>query len=292
MTNTENPRAVVGDNTAVNYGERIAEQMKRDYAELVTGVGAALEAARGLPVEISTDEDLAPFASLIKRMRDTVARIEAFRVAEKEPHLRAEQAVDSFFFSLTEKLSRRKRDGRAGAADILQARVDAYQQRKLAEERERLRKAAEDAAREEHERRVAEAKALQAAEEARKAAERARKPENVEQRTEVAQEKAGIAASARLDTFEAATAAENAAVAAARKSADIARVRLPDAMVTMRQVPHVEVIDRDLVDKSKLWPFLKDDHIALALRAWAKTTNHKQKMDGALIEMRDESVIL
>jgi hypothetical protein len=45
------------------------------------------------------------------------------------------------------------------------------------------------------------------------------------------------------------------------------------------------------LDKEKLWAFLKDDDVLKALKAWAKTTSHRQPMAGAIIELRDESVI-
>jgi hypothetical protein len=45
------------------------------------------------------------------------------------------------------------------------------------------------------------------------------------------------------------------------------------------------------LDKDLLWPFLKEEHILMALKAWAKTKSHKTPMAGAVIEMRNRGGI-
>src|SRR5258708_24101474 len=166
MTNIDlNPRAVVGEKKPPEYAQKVTDEMRAEYGALEQSVTLALEEARTLPKEINDDKIMGTFARLIKKLRDTAARAEAFRVAEAEPHYRAKQAVDGFFFGLIDKCARRDRKAQPGAADILQARLDDYNQRKLRAEQERL-------AREEAERRrVPEPPAAKARAAARVAAE-------------------------------------------------------------------------------------------------------------------------
>jgi hypothetical protein len=59
----------------------------------------------------------------------------------------------------------------------------------------------------------------------------------------------------------------------------------------MRQVGYAEIVDKMALDPVALWPFIKEDHALAALKAWAKTSSFKKQMTGAVVEMRDESVI-
>ena len=282
----------IGHNVAPDYAETIAARLQQDYAELVKGATALLEEARNLPKEIHSDEEMGPHATLIERMRDTAARIESFRVVEKEPHMRAAQGVDQFFFSLFERLSRRVKTGKPGAADILQARVNDYMQRKLDAER-RARAAAEAAARaaEESLRKEREDAARKAAE-AQAAAERARKAENIKAHELRAAEEAAKAAQLAAEQARAAQASDDARIDTLAKPADMVRTRLEGGpMVTMRQVPVVVVEDVTLLNKELLWPFIKEEHLLMALKAWAKASGHKRPMDGATIKMVDEAVV-
>lgn len=283
----------LGHNTqAPDYGQRVAEQIARDYEELTKSTADLLAEARDLPKVIDDEPTLGKFASLIKRMRDTTGRIEAFQVKEKEPYLRGGQAVDSFFFGLWEKLARRNKNNTPGAADILQARVNDYANRKADEERRRREEEAR-IAREEAERlRKIEEEERRKAAEAAAAADRARKAENIQQHERLAEHHTAVANETQIDARLAAMKANEASAATIVKTADIVRTRFDDgAMLTARQVPVVEIIDRTKLSRELLWPFLKEEHILSALKAWAKTNGHKTPMEGALIEMRDEAVI-
>lgn len=282
----------IGHNVAPDYAATITDRLEQDYAELTKGAQALLEEARLLPKEITSDEEMGPHATLIERMRDTSARIESFRVVEKEPHMRASQAVDQFFFGWFEKLARRAKTGKPGAADILQARVNDYMQRKLDAER-RARAAAEAAARaaEEALRKEREEAARKAAE-AHAAAERARKAENIKAHELRAAEEAAKAAQLAAEQARAAEAADDARIDTLAKPADMVRTRLEGGpMVTMRQVPVVVIEEVEKLDMAKLWPHLKEEHILTALKAWAKTTGYKKQMAGATIKMVDEAVV-
>lgn len=274
----------IGDNNAPDYAKQVTEQMARDYAELSNTVSSLLDEARTVPVEITDDEEMGIAAKLIKRLRDTATRIEAFRNKEKEPYLRGGQAVDGFFATLYDKCARKDRKAKPGAADILQARLDDYQQRKLAEEQARRRREAEEAARKEREAREAAEKAAREAEERRLAAERARKPETIEAKSNEAAVKEAEADAALTEAKLAAEHAEETYVNTLARPADMVRTRVDDGpLVTMQQVGYAEVEDSTLLDKELLWPFIKEDAKEAALRQWAKTTGYNKPMAGAAI---------
>jgi chemotaxis protein histidine kinase CheA len=293
VTNTDqNPRAVIGDNKAPNYAAQITESLQRDYAASVEALAKLLDDARAAPTVVEDDETMGVLARLVKSFRDTTSRLEAFRVAEKEPHFRAGQAVDGFFNAMIDKCARRDRKNKPGASDVLQARIDDYQQRKLAAEQERRRIEAERAAREAREKAAAEEKARREAEEARLAAERARKPETKAEKAGAA-EQAQAAASAAISASAAAEArAEDAYVETLARPADIVRTRVDEGpLVTMQQVGYAEIEDDTKLDMTKLWPFISIDAKEKALRAWAKSTGHRQQMTGAAIGHRNKSAV-
>ncbi len=60
---------------------------------------------------------------------------------------------------------------------------------------------------------------------------------------------------------------------------------------TMADEPYAEILDAALLDKNTLWPFISEDAKGKALRAWAKTTGHRQQMAGASIGKRQKSVV-
>jgi hypothetical protein len=280
----ENPRAVIGSNRPPDFAERIGAQIADDYAELASTASLSLEKARSLPETVEDEDTLEKYSSSIVDMRDTAARAEANRKMEKEPFWRAGQAVDGFFNGIQERLNK--------TIGILQKRVHAYNERKLAAERERRRLEAEETARIAREKQEAEDRTRAAAEEARLAAERARKPELIEQKSAVATQQEQAAAGARVDAVVANEKAQDARIETLRKPSEMVRSRFDEGrLVTMRQVGYVEILDKAKLDKEKLWPFLKDDDVLKALKAWAKTTSHKQAMDGAIVEMRDDTVI-
>lgn len=304
-----NPRAVVGDNRAPDAAQMVTDQMRRDYQASEEALEALLAEARALPKEVDGESAALANGAMIKRFRDLDGRLEAFRVAEKEPHLRAGNAVDAFFFSLRDKIGRRNkadRNARPGAADVLQARNDDWIARKLAAERaERDRQAAEAMrlAREARERAEAEARRAEAeraaAEEARLAAERARKPETTaakaaaaEEREQAADDRAQRASVAAAEAQVAAAKAEEARIATLAKPADMVRTRGDDGvLLTAARENYAILVDRALLDKEALWPFFTDAEVEKALRAWARTTGHGKPMAGAEIGNKSKGVV-
>lgn len=291
MTDASPRLAQIGDNSG-DVAQRTTDYLNREYAELIGDIEKLLDQARDLPKEIGDEEDLGIFAKLVKKFRDNTTKMKAFHAAEKEPHLRAGQAVDSFFFSFIDKCARRDRKNKPGAADILQARIDDYQQRKLAEEQARRRREAEEQAARERKMAEEREKAEREAEEARLAAERARKPETIEVKTEIAEQAKVAADTAAIDHQLAADKAQEAYVETLAKPADIVRTRIDEGpLVTMKQEGYAEITDAALLDKETLWPFISLDAKEKALRAWAKNTGHTQQMTGAAIGKRNRSAV-
>lgn len=293
MTLADNPRAVRGSNEAPDYAQQVTERMRLDYAEVETTVASLLDEARELPAEIQDDDAKGKFTALIKRLRDLTKRIEAFHAKEGEPYLRGKQAVDQFFFGLWDKCARRDRKNKPGAADILLARLNDYDTRKLAEERARRQREADEAARIAQEAAAERARQEQAAETARLAAERARAPAKAEEKAKLATAAEALADAAKVEDTVAADKAQETHIATLAKPAEIMRHRDANTgtLSTMATEPFAEVLDADLLDKNKLWPFIKLEAKEQALRAWAKTTGHTQQMPGASIGKRPRSVV-
>lgn len=301
MNTITNPREIIGGNqpplarsiaAEENFAGTVTAFLEEEYRQLPTTVAQLLEEARAVPQVIEDEPTMGTVAKLIKRLRDEAAKIEAFRVAEKEPYLRGEQAVDSFFFAQKEKCIRRDKKAKPGAADVLQTRLDDYNQRKLAAERERLRLEAEKAQRERDEAARKEQEAAEKAEADRLAAERARKPETQAVKAEVAEQSVQAASQAKIDADRAADIAEAAHIATLAKPANIVRTRVEEGpTVTMATEPYALVEDYDLLDKTVLWRFIKRDAIEQALRAWARTTNYNQQMAGAKIGRKPKTVV-
>jgi hypothetical protein len=283
----------IGHNVAPDYAATVTDRLEQDYAEAVRNAEAMIAEARALPaIEPDDDRTLGLHSSMIERMRDSTSRFEKYRVVEKEPHMRAAEATDGFFFGWIEKLARRKKTDKPGVADILQARVNAEMNRRLDEQR-RLRAEAEAKARAAEEAlRMAQAEAARKAAEAQAAADRARKQENIDAHEKRSLLEAAEAERLNAERMFAAQVTEDARIDRLAKAADMVRTR-PDGspMVTMRQVPVVVIEDETALDMAALWPHIKEEAKLQALKSWAKVTGHKKQMTGATIKMVDEAVV-
>lgn len=292
MTLTDNPRAVAGDNLATDYAKQVTERLTDEYNALVENVSAALDEARKLPATVDDEPTASMFTEVISRLRALRKRVDGIREAEKEPHLTSERAIDSFFFTLMEKLERRKKTDRVGAIDVLHERLNKYNLRRLEEERKRRDE--ELRIRREEEERAAEArrKAEEAEREALAKAARARKQESIDATSKAAAEAAARASEAAEAAAKAAEDRREAAAQASAKSADLVRERHDSGSLnTMRQVGYAEIIDSSKLDAIALFPFIKEDAKASALRLWAKTTQYRKQMEGAAIGFRDETIV-
>lgn len=280
----ENPRAIIGSNESPIGAQAVTDQMARDYAELADRATTLLADARDLPDTVENDQDLGKVSGVVKILGDTSKRADAYRVKEKEVFLRGGQAVDGFFKGIMDRLDK--------TTVILHKRAHIYNARKEAEERARRQREAQEAAQRLAAARDEQDRIEREAREAALAAERARKPANVEAKQVVADTKAVEAYAARVETMMAADETDVTRLAAAQKPAELVRTRFEDGpMVTMKQVGYVEITDSAALDMAALWPFIKEDEKLKALRAWAKTVGFKKPMAGAIVELRNDTVI-
>lgn len=266
--------------------------LEEEYAKQGPIVAALLEEARAIPKVIEDEGTKSKVTSIIKRMRDQAKLLIATHAKEKQPYLRGGQAVDQFFFGLVDKLTRRAKTNNPGAADVLNNRLTDYDNRVLAaEQAKRDREAAEAA-------RIAKAAAdkaaaeAAAAEEARLAAERARKPETIAEKTTAAVVQERAADQAKVEATVTFAQAQEAHIATLAKPADIMRTRGEDGTLsTMGTEKYADILDRTLLDKEKLWPYIKAEALASALTQWAKLTDYNQAMEGASVGRRNKSVV-
>lgn len=298
----QNPREAIGANFPPLARSIAAEQgdfalvvmafLEDEYAPQPKVVAALLDEARLLPNPIEDDETKGRYASLIKRLRDTAKALDAIHSKEKTPYLRGGQAVDQFFFGLIDRLARRDKKNKPGAADVLGQRLTDYDTKKLREEQERRRLESEEQARIAREAQAAADRKAAEAEEARLAAERAKKPETIAAKDAVAGVREQAAGAAKVEAEIATARAEDAHIATLAKPADLMRMRGDDGTLsTMATEPYAEIEDDSKLDMAKLWPFIALDAKEKALRAWAKTTGHTVQMPGAKIGKRPKSVV-
>lgn len=278
--------------TQKDYAAEVVSQLSKDYEELRNSVAGVLTRLRALPKEIADEATLEDYSSVIRDGRDLRKRLDAYHDAEKQPYLRSGQGVDQFFFGLEEKLARRKPRDPAGGLDVADARVDDYMQKKLAAERaERERVAAEERVKADAIRRQEE-EARRAAEESAAKAARARNTETIAAHQAEAERNRRIADETREAEILADQRATDAQIDTKASAADMTRTRLDTgAVATMAQVPFVQIDDVTKLDKELLWPFLKEEHVLMALKAWAKTKSHKTPMAGATIELRNKGQV-
>ena len=269
---TLNPAAKPGHNLAPPYAQEVTERMALDYAELAEAANDAIRQADELPLTVENSEDVALVSAAVVKLRDISGRTESHRKSEKEPYLRSAEAVDAFFFRLKEQVDNVRK--------MLAARVDAFKQRQLAEERARLAAEAAEARRVQEQARLAQAEAEAAQRRARSA--------------ETARQREAEAAKARVDTQMAEVAMEKAELDTLASSSSLVRERFEgerSGLVGMRKKKIAMVTNVAELDLEKLRFFLKQEHLDQALRAWAIATDFNEQMPGAIISRTDVTVI-
>jgi hypothetical protein len=291
-------RVAPGSNEAPDFAKEVTDRIASEYIGLSNTLDELINEIPKLPEKVTSDADALMVGALIKRMRDLDSRVESVRTLEKEPYLRGGNAVDSFFNAMRDIIGKRNKNDRKakdGYTDILQYRINDYQNQKLAEERARREAEAAIAKRAAWE---AEQKARVeaiAAEEARLKAERARKAENIAANQALADAQAAAAAIAKQKADDALQAAEDARLATFAKPSDMARVRGNaeaggGVTLTVAQEAYAMVEDRTQLSWSLIAPFFTDAEVEKALRAWARTTGHRIQMPGAAIGFRNRGV--
>lgn len=263
-----------------NYIEEESAALAIKFADVSANVDALCMRAHNLPTLCASDEDQALLAPVIVELRDFFNTLESERKREKEPHFRRSQAVDGYFDKLKQRV--------ADTGRTLVAAVDAWNQKKLAAERARReeeRRRAEELERQARAKLEAEQKAKA---EAEAAAARARKQDSAENHLQRAAEHAAAIPQASHEARQASQAADDARVETMAKPADMVRTRTDEGrVITMKQVPYVQVVDRDKLNKAALWDFIDDKHIEMAAKKWAARGAYRIPMDGLIIEMRD-----
>ena len=308
---SDNPREVIGGN-APDYAKMETARLVNECRGLTNTLEALGAEVERVPETINDDPVALRVGGLIKRFGQLWDRLEITRVVEVEPNLRRMNAANAFFKGLQKMIQpedKRERRTSPGFIDVLQAKIDAYQDSKEAAERERLAREAAEAkriaqeAQDKLDRERREQERLKREEDERRAeAERARAPAQVEAKREAASEasqatgaQTGAVIGAAVEAQTKADAAQDAHIATLAKPADIVRTRgvtEDGAGVTLTKAreSYAYVTDRDQLDKSKLWNMLSDDEIEKALRKWARATGHNEKMAGAEIGWRSKGV--
>lgn len=253
--------AEIGDNRP-DYATGIAAQFPADFAHLSAEVAEHEIAALALPEEITDKDSHDKTVDLIATMKTAANKIEAIRIAEKDPFLRAERAVDGFFNPILDILI----DKRKGYVGKLTMRVTAYLQRKAAAERaaaeERARVERERAAAIRREQEIAEARAA----EARRAATKATREAEAARLSEQAQE------------------VENRAAvlteAAASKPADSKARTDKGSLSGLKTDWTFEVEDYTAIDLNLLRAYIGDEAINKALKAFVKINKDRITVPG------------
>lgn len=277
-----------------NFAQQVTDFLNERFGEALALTNMLLAEARALPEEIDGDETKGLYTSLIKRIRDHAKTLTAYHEKEGTNYLRGKQAVDQTFFGAIDRLARRVKTNKAGAADILLARLTAYDIEQLRLEQARRQRIADEEARRAREAEAERVRLAQEAEQARLAAERARKPEHVEAKKEIADQAESAAVSAGAKAESTMEAAQAARIDTFAKPAEIMRNRGADGTLsTMATEAYAEIVPGEdgKLDREKLWPFIPLAAKEQALRAWAKTTGHNVQMEGAAIGRRPKSVV-
>lgn len=266
----------------------------QETTDLLNECTALVKNADGSLKPIEDDATKAKVASLIKRIRDAVKKFDGMHDKEKTAYHRGGQAVDQYFFALIDRLARRDKKNKPGAADVLQGLLTDYDTKVLAAENARRAAAAAEAARIAREAQLKAEQEERDRLEAEAAAARARNPEKIEEKKEVAQEKTVTAAVATAEASRAQAVADEKRIETFAKPADIMRSRGDDGtLTTMATEPYAEIIPGQdgLLDKEALWPYIKLEAKEQALRAYAKNTGYTVQMNGATIGRRPKSVV-
>lgn len=282
----------IGDNTQIDYAAEQTAQLERDYEHIALTTDSLIAEAAAMPLPITNSEEKGKVADLIKRLRDHTKLITGTHELEKLPHYRRGQAIDQWFFGQHDRLAKRDRKNRNGAADDLNAELTAYDVRMLAIEQEKRRLEAAEAARKAEVARLEQERLAREAEERRLAAERARKPETQAAKTAAAVAVEEQASAAAVEARVAEAAAEQAYIETLAKPADIMRERTAGGTLsTMGQEPYAEILNKADLDMAALWPFIKFEALQQALNAWARSTDYRTEMKGASVGRRAKSKV-
>lgn len=255
------PPARIGHNNPPSQVELIQQGLLDRHAKLITRKDDLLAAFERTPETIADEETAKKIGDFIDQFTAACKVADSTREAEKEPYLSGCRAVDGWFKAITEPMTRTKA--------TLNARLKVFLDRKAAAERERLKQLELEKLREAE---AARRKEAEAAEAAALAAET-----NDVKLADQAVATAVVAA----DTAKVAEAQAIAAGAAAdAKPAEHSRIRGDLGSVkSLKLVWKHRDLDKDIVDLEKLRPFLKTEHLDMAIRAYIAANKPTSGMD-------------
>lgn len=266
-----------GNNPPADIVLEIQERLPVSYAALELELSLALDIARTLPKEITTQDEATATAKSQTDIRGIRKKIKIAHQGEKAPFLRAGQFVDGFFKGM---------DDQGGRADgVLQERSNlwvrrvaeiARQEREAAAEDERaradlLRGQAEQA------KRLADAAeaARIAAEEKAAASRRQTVHDKAEEKTATADAALAAAAELQRQADAAERTADRAELATGARAADLVRSRAGGVTMSARTQWVVAVDDVNLVPLELIRAYLPRAEIEKAVKTWAKLNGYK-----------------
>ncbi len=257
---TEAP-AQIGDNVPPSETEALRQNLDEKTQALRERMRDLQVGLARVPDPI-TEENASQVTDFIGQVKRCLRDVEAKRKECKAPLDEQAKALQRYFKGISDP-------GQAMLGPVEQ-RYGAYVRKREAEERERL--AAEQRKREEEERKAAE----EATQKQREAEEAARKAESDEDRRRAAlqMEQAERARQQQEDAAEAAKKAERAATGPIHQKGSLGATGY-----TARTWKH-EIIDRDAIPLEKLRPYLKDEHLAVAIRAYMAAHAEEIRRDG------------
>lgn len=221
----------------------VLEQLAKDYASISETIEALAKRANSAPTAISDDNEHKTVATLEIDVRASLKNIEAQRVAEKAPYLKAEREIDGFFKQHSDRLSRIATAMNKRVKDYLDAKMDA--ERRAHEETARIAREAQE-------------RALKEAEEA------------------AAANKPHLANAALDQAVHADQRATEALQDAKASPADLSRTRTDTGVLsTLKTVWTHEITDYDAIPLDKLRPYFKRDEVDKAIRGYVRAGNRE-----------------
>ena len=249
----ENPRAVIGGNNPP-LGEVLADR----YAPVLAEISLLADQANALPAKVDSDTAQANVGKVVIAARNLRDKLETNRRQEKEPFLTSGRIVDGYFGEHTERLE--------NMMARLQARADAYAERK----------AAEAAALLAEQRRAQEELAAQQERLAAKARERGR-PNDAAKREDAAE-------AARDEADRLAEQHETA------KPADLVRSRVGGVTASAKGKWSGVVEDWETLDLNQLRPWIPREVIQKAIDQVARTHKAQANLKGVKVTQETRAI--
>lgn len=283
----------IGHNESPDWAAVVTADLAEKYAKEFRNVDdLEAEGVKFLEQGVADDDAYGRGSDLVIRIRKAADTLDSHREAEKaEPEVRY-NTINNRFFGAIERLRKRTKHATPGISDLIYAKLDTYNQAKLAREQRRRRQEALDARKDADQAQAEFEVAEQIRIEAERTAARARAPEHIEAKTEIAHRAAEVSAVAQVDAFMAGDRAEQTMLFAKAKPADMVRSRSSGGTLsTMGTEAYAEIFDEKLLNKDELWSHISLAVKQVALNKWAGLNGHSVQMAGAKIGRRPKTRI-